>query len=170
MVLSSKETQNKEFWRQRLRESSEPRFAIAASGFDWDGINNIHTKIIFKYVKKADKVLDVACGIGRIVHWFDDYVGIDFLEEFIEIARKENPDKRFLVCDITRKLPFKSKEFDWAILISVKKVIEPVIGKDKWAKVEKELKRVTKGIIILEYGDNKPENIYNSVEIICPAH
>ena len=59
------------------------------------------------------KVLDVSCGIGRwaeaITAKIDRYCGIDFCEDFIELAKKRNPvsNKKFLVgrsTEITRVL------------------------------------------------------------------
>lgn len=158
MALSSKETQNPEFWRKRIKEAGRPIDAIGV-GFDWKLLDEIHKKIIGEHIKPTDKVLDVACGIGRTAHWFPDskYIGIDFMPEFINIARQINPQKLFFVYNVTEPLPFNDHQFDWAYMISVKTVIGPVIGWDKWAEVEKELKRVAKKVLILEYGNSDPQ-------------
>lgn len=59
------------------------------------------------------RILDVSCGIGRwaeaITKRIDRYCGVDFCEDFIELAKKRNPasNKTFLVgrsAEITRVL------------------------------------------------------------------
>lgn len=155
----TKPTQDIEFWRERIRSSSSMLEAIGIS-FDWGLIDSIHRPIVESFVSPNDKVLDVACGIGRTADWFSDeqYTGIDFVPEFIEDARKEHPGKRFELCNfVTDDLQFQEK-FDWAILISVKMVIAPVIGRDIWDQVEWKLRKyVKKGILIFEYGNSLKE-------------
>lgn len=155
MTYSSNRTQDLEFWRERIRESPEDILRAMGAGFDWETIDAAH-KTVFKKLGVSGVVLDVGCGPGRSTpRWFspDNYVGIDFLPEFIEAARRRFPLHRFGVQDITRSLPFRSGEFDWALLISVKVVIAPVVGKETWDRVEKELKRVARNVLILEYAE-----------------
>jgi SAM-dependent methyltransferase len=51
-------------------------------------------------------VLDVGCGIGHFVDslaeggFTADYLGIDFLPEMVEVARRRHPDRCFKVADI----------------------------------------------------------------------
>ena len=45
------------------------------------------------------KALDVACGYGRFSECFYKYTGIDFCEEFINIAKERNPGKNFYVAN-----------------------------------------------------------------------
>lgn len=166
MVYSSRETANVAFWQDRLRRAKHPIHAIGI-GFDWNWIDSIHLKILFQHYKQGEKVLDVACGIGRTAYWFrdEDYVGFDFVPEFIDIAKKENPGKDFRVLDIREKLPFKKHEFDLAVLVSVKKPLE-VNMQEEWPSIEKELKRVAKKVLVLEYGNNDPVEIHKYAEIL----
>ena len=145
-----------EYWRGRLSLAEKPIDAIGA-GFYWDVINEEHKKIIDKYIK--GRVLDVGCGIGRIAKWFEpkSYLGFDFVTEFIDIAKKENPKHGFVVLDLREKLPFKKHEFNWAILVSVAGVMENAL--EDWNK--KELLRCCENILILEY--TNPEEY----EVIC---
>jgi len=165
--MPTKNTQSLNFWEQRIKEGGSVEMGMAV-GFEWHIIDPIHKEYIKKYIKPQDKVLDAGCGYGRIANWFEDknYTGTDFVEEFIREARKRNPTKEFLLSDLS-KLPFRDKEFDWGLLISVKVVIRSdPNGEKKWKKVEKELKRVCKRLLILEYGDSDPKSIHEAVEII----
>lgn len=172
MAQHSNQTQSLDFWRTRIKQAKDAGlpidFAMAASGFDWGVIDKEHSSRIFKYATRNSKILDVGCGYGRTAHWFADenYTGIDFVSEFVDEAHKRHPNKRFLVGNITEALPFKDKEFDIALLISVKRVIAPVVGEKVWGVVEKELKRVAKKVIILEYGMSRPKDIEESFEVL----
>lgn len=163
----SKPTQDKTFWQQRIKEQGGVEGGMAV-GFMWHKIDPLHLQYIRKNTLPHHKVLDAGCGYGRTAHWFSDeqYTGVDFLEEFIEEAKKRNPTKKFLVADL-EKLPFGDLEFDWGVLISVRVVIrsDPK-GEEKWKKVEKELKRVCGKLMILEYGNSEPAEIIKAFEII----
>ena len=70
----------------------------------------------FASLLKSDSlVLDVGCGAGvkskYLIKKGLKVVGIDLSEEMIEIAKKEVPDGKFLVADITESLDF-DKKFD----------------------------------------------------------
>lgn len=164
----SKETQNKDFWRERIKEGGGVERGMAV-GFQFQTIiDPIHREYVRKYIKDTDKVLDAGCGYGRNAHWFKDeqYKGVDFLEEFISEAKKRNPSKKFYCVDLA-KLPFNKKQFDWGVLVSVRVVIRSdPDGEKKWKKVEKELRRVCKQILILEYGNSIPEEIHKAFEIL----
>lgn len=153
-----KATQDLSFWRERIASSASMLQAIG-QGFNWNFLDGIHRPIIESFIETSDTVLDVGCGIGRTAGWFEDeqYTGIDFVPEFIAQARKEHPNKHFAVCNfVTHDLPFKFHQFDWIILISVKIVIAPVIGREAWDQVEWKLRKyVKKGILIFEYGNNE---------------
>lgn len=163
----NKPTQDLNFWKQRIKETGSVESGMAV-GFHWPVIDSVHKEYIKEYIEPGAKILDAGCGYGRISAWFEDeqYTGVDFLEEFIEEARKRHPNKKFVLSNLD-KLPFKDKEFDWAILISVRVVIRSdPNGEEKWKKVEKELKRVSKKIMILEYGNSDPREINKAFEIL----
>lgn len=150
-------TQDINFWEERLEESEDPLEAVG-SGFNWLALDVKHREILGRYYK-GGKVLDVACGIGRTCKWFkpENYLGIDFVPGFIEVAKEKNPKHEFRVLDVKQyPLPFDDDEFELGLLISVKKVIGPVIGLGKWLKIEDELKRICNKVLILEYGANDP--------------
>ncbi len=71
------------------------------------------------YIKEGEKVLDLGCGSGRLYEVFKnkniDYLGLDFSEKLIEIARKKYGN--FFVLGEILDLPFFDESFDsvWAI-------------------------------------------------------
>lgn len=67
-------------------------------------------------VKDNDKVLDVACGNGRLLKMISgkariEAFGIDVSEEMIKVAEKENNNISFKVCE-ANKTPFEDNMFD----------------------------------------------------------
>jgi SAM-dependent methyltransferase len=140
------------YWKERL-ENAEKLDTLWTSVYitnkeDWDNICKSHKSIIGKLV--SGKVLDAACGYGRISEWIEDYIGIDIAPAFINKAKQLYPGKKFIVGDIS-KTDFKDKEFDWVICVSLKAMIERELGSVSWAKIEYELKRISKHILLLEY-------------------
>jgi len=117
---------------------------------EWERIAEEHKKILGQYRDK--KVLDAGCGYGRSSEWFTNYVGIDFSPDFIEKAKELYPDKEFIIGDL-KKLPFKDNEFDIAICVSIKNMVVGQLGGAVWDKMEKELLRVAKEVLLLEYTD-----------------
>lgn len=152
-------TQEKAFWKERVdavkREGGDIMRAMGQD-FDWPKIDARHKKIYDQFLLPSDRILDIGCGPGRLWgDWPDDkYVGIDFVPEFIEEAKKRHPGKEFHCINfVTEELPFPDQSFDWIILASVKVVVGPVIGQEAWSAVEWKLRRLArKGIIIVEFG------------------
>ena len=119
-------------------------------------------------VKSGDKVLDIGCGNGRLYQLFGglsrpaevknlkrktkkiDYVGLDISHKLIKIAKKNYPEGRFEVGDMT-KLPFAQEEFD--VIFSLV-AFHHLPTKDLQLKALAEMKRVLKKngkIIILNW-------------------
>ena len=152
-----------DFWQKRLDEARKINLLSHSigMGFNFPLIDKIHEQIIQKEIKKGEKVLDFGCGYGRSSHWFDrdDYVGIDLVPDFIQTAQTMFPEYRFLVHDLRKPFPFKRKEFDWGIGISMKEMIRRDAGQEEWEKIVKNLKKVCKKLLILEYGNSREEEI-----------
>ena len=83
-------------------------------------------------------MLDVACGPGRFAQIFEKYVGIDFSEGMLKVAREKNPTKRFEQIDVrTEKIEGKFDiVFEVISLSSLKMTPEQFYG--KWKGVARE--------------------------------
>ena len=92
------------------------------------------------FLKYNSLVLDVGCGAGVKSNYLINkglkIVGLDFSEKMIEIAKREVPNGKFLVADITQSLEFDEKFdgiFAQAVLLhipkkDVKGVLENLLG------------------------------------------
>jgi ubiquinone/menaquinone biosynthesis C-methylase UbiE len=139
------------FWKKRINPKLPEHYSVyLANESLWKEINYYHQNRLEEYIPKETKVLDAGCGYGRWCELFSNYVGVDFSPDFIEMAQKKYPNKRFMIARL-EDLPFQDKEFDWAFCVSMKKMVIDNLGIDKWLEMEKELKRVAKKILILEY-------------------
>ena len=145
----SKPVDKEHFWKWRLKEARELRHSVyLTSETDWNHITAAHKVILQPY--KDKKVLDAGCGYGRWSEFFSNYVGIDLSPDFIDKAKELYPEKEFITGRL-EKLPYKDNEFDMAFCVSVKNMIVGQLGESAWEKIEKELMRVSKELILLEY-------------------
>lgn len=153
------------FWKQRIKEAKQLgkiHYSVyLANDRWWKRILDAHLRVIRDVIPKEATVLDAGCGYGRLSEYFDNYTGIDFSPDFIYEAKAMYPQKRFEVQNI-KKLPYKDQEFDWVVCDSVKHMIIGNLGEEEWEKMEKELKRVSKSVLILEYGET--ESYHDSAE------
>jgi SAM-dependent methyltransferase len=81
-------------------------------------------KPFLKYIKPGDKVLDAGCGNGRLYKELKDkkvnYLGIDFSQELLKIARREKPKAKFRRGDMSQKKTWKGlKDFDICFCLAV---------------------------------------------------
>jgi tRNA (uracil-5-)-methyltransferase TRM9 len=113
------------------------------------------------YVIPGEKVLDLGCGNGRFFEvlkdkerFFEvlkdkevDYIGVDFSEKLIEIAKKRFPEAKFQVADALN-LPFPNSFFDKVYSIAV---FHHIPSKEFRQRFLKEIRRVLKpeGLLIL---------------------
>lgn len=101
-----------------------------------------------QYLKEDIKILDLGCGSGRMIKFLKsyiknfEYIGIDFSEKLILIAKKEFPEYKFIKLDILKKqLPFENNYFDLVLLIAV---LHHIPSKNHRILILKEVKRVLK--------------------------
>jgi len=72
-----------------------------------------------KYIKSGDYVLEAGCGPGRETKQFSlrgiKTIGVDISEGLITIAKKNNPETEYILCNFLQ-LPFSKETFDgvWA--------------------------------------------------------
>jgi len=120
--------------------------------------------IIVNNKREYKNIIDVGCGIGDFTidlvnrySYFKKIVGIDFLDEVIDLAKK-NANKcdkvTFLKGDMLN-LPFENRSFDISICINV---IHHIYIKDLELSI-KELARITDKYMIIEIRNKK--NIFN---------
>lgn len=68
-----------------------------------------------QYVKEGDRVLDLACGNGRLYLLLKDlsisYLGVDYSEELLKQAREKFPELEFKYGEMT-DIPVEGREFD----------------------------------------------------------
>jgi len=159
-----------EFWKSRIDSSGENNKHHSVYRCDnqlWTMLENHHVRQIKKFVSPTDKVLDAACGYGRMAKYFnrENYTGIDFSPDFIDLASKQFSDYKFIVADL-KNLPFEDKQFDWCFGVSIKAMIIRELGNDQWLKMEQEIRRVSKKIIFLEYSDGRGNHLKDNYEVI----
>jgi ubiquinone/menaquinone biosynthesis C-methylase UbiE len=166
-----KPVNKREFWKDRIEKAKNGRehYSVFISSEPmWMDINRKHREILDKEIKETDNVIDLGCAYGRSSEMVKgQYTGIDFSPDFIEIARKKYPDKRFVLGSL-KKLPFEDKEFDVGFMVSVKAMIISNLGNKEWDIMQKECERVCKKLLILEYGqgDSGIKNNADEYEII----
>lgn len=154
----SKPVDNKDFWKKRIKASEDAGdiyySVYITSPRDWKEIERAHSGVIRKEIQENHDVLDVACGYGRYAPLFnpEHYMGFDFSDDFIELARERHPNYVFEVQNAL-DLPYKDNEFDWAVCGSFKQMIISNQGEEVWDKMEKEILRVSKKFLVLEYTD-----------------
>lgn len=152
------------FWKKRIETSVSEHYSVYVAHEElWRAINAIHEKIMDKHIPKDALVLDAGCAYGRWSPKFKNYIGLDFSPDFIDIARQKYPKKEFYVASL-EKIPYPNKHFDWAIVVSIKNMIVSNCGEEAWKKMEKELKRTCKQVLLLEYGDEKPGGGVNGAD------
>ncbi|MEK7104199.1 MAG: methyltransferase domain-containing protein [Patescibacteria group bacterium] len=107
--------------------------------------------VLFDYIKKSDKVLDLGCGNGRFVDIIKEkggeYFGTDVSENLINIAKENYPHESFQTTE-SLKLPFSDNCFD--IIYSIA-VLHHIPSKDFRLEFLQEAKRVLKlgGLFVL---------------------
>jgi SAM-dependent methyltransferase len=97
-------------------------------------------------------VLDVGCGFGDLYEYLCrngidvDYTGVDLCPDFVEMARKQHPQAKFVAADF-EEAAFDG-EFDWAFESGVFNY--KVSGHETWLRnmVRKMFRSVRKGIAI----------------------
>lgn len=165
VAIQGSEIDTKWFWKKRLDDAKKAghiQYSVfLANDAHWEKLYRAHVKVLEKLIDQSkDKVLDAGCGYGRLAPLFANYTGIDFAPCFVEEAERLYPAKRFMEADL-RKLPFKDKEFDWGLLVSVKHMIIGNMGIDAWMPMENEMRRVCKKVIVLEYGEMESKDDSN---------
>ena len=94
---------------------------------------------ILNIVDIKGKVLDVGCGTCLLANYIEDYTGVDVSSKFVEHCKKKGLN---VIKADAKNLPFKNKEFDWVVSITVLQDVDEI------EKAVKEMKRVGKKLCI----------------------
>lgn len=156
--MDKKPVDDLQFWQDRIavaKKNGLLHYSVyLANPNIWRKIFRQHKEIFAKEIAPGDSVLDAGCGYGRLAECFDpeQYIGVDFSPDFIALAQKLYPTHVFIQADLG-ELPFRAQRFDVAVCISIKGMIVANLGNEEWERMAKDLKRVAKKVLILEYGD-----------------
>lgn len=135
--------------------------------------------LLDEFFKKGYSVLDVGCAQGGFIHILSQlekkfsYLGIDYNEKMLSIAKKKNPYNRFINIKKNNFSKYINKRFDLVIVFGILH-----LNKD-WKKIINEAYKLTKKYLIfdlresdkkinkniyLNLGDQKKSIPYNIIE------
>ncbi len=152
------------FWKSRLERalggSTPLHHAVYICPTDqWERIEQKHRQLLAKYIGPNESVIDCGCGYGRLpnmmpAQWQSRYLGVDFSPELIDLARQRNPDRLFVICNLLDLGNVIRQRFDWAVLTSIRPMVQRELGGDVWAAMEKQIRSVADKLLYLEYDES----------------
>ena len=148
------------FWRKRLLWAAATGRGTHTAIYDidrtvWNRIQAATRTVLASKLREGDSLLDAGCGYGAMADCLPpgvNYMGVDCSDDLIDVARMAHPEERFLTTD-PRELPFLDGSFRWSVCRSVRKMVVDNVGEAQWRQMERELLRVSKQILVLEYED-----------------
>lgn len=136
----------------KIRQQVKETYSEIADEFDQTRQNPWLEFLHFlEYIENGDKVLDLACGNGRLYDLLKeknvDYLGVDNNKALLEKARKNFPEAIFQIGDMV-DLDFPDNNFDALFCIAA---FHHIPGKKLRQKAAREMHRVLKknGVVIL---------------------
>ena len=103
------------------------------------------------------KLLEVGCGIGLACELLSpsmEYTGIDVSPHLLELAREQNPSRKFILGDATTDLKnYQDRHFDLCILRSAVNTLK-WCGAEIYEATRQELLRVCRVVVIQEYTED----------------
>ena len=160
-MSDKKPIDNPDFWKRRLYWASATGRGTHTAIYDidpdtWIYIQNDTNRILKNHLTSGMKLLDAGCGYGAASAYLPsgvNYVGVDISPDLIEVARIAYPDRVFVLGDIRDLSQFGDGEFDYGLCRSIRKMILDNLGAGEWDKMSRELLRVCKRVILIEYED-----------------
>jgi len=170
MNKSVKPTNTPEFWLRRIYDTLARGRDLHTIIYDtdyntWQQIQNSTAGILDNLLSPGMKFLDAGCGYGAAYEaWqqYDslkdvEYVGLDLSPDLLEIAKIrvldiERPSFTLILGDM-RNIPFPDGHFDFVMCRSIKGMVQDNSGDEEWNLIWKELNRVARKILLIEYGD-----------------
>lgn len=149
------------FWQERYRECGGDlhRAIFTGSADQLAEIERGQIPQLLEHLRPGESILDAGCGYGRFLDMFPDwkgqYLGIDFVPEFILEARKRHPRRDFMVVDLLNDpIPWPGPRpdevvptWDVGLLIGVEGMIRRNLGEPTWRKIERNLMTVCKRLV-----------------------
>jgi len=177
IVEKNKAVDKPVFWEERIAQalaSGDIRHSVYRAPEDmWQEMRGNHQKILTSLINPEDNVLDAGCGYGRLrnmlssnVYYGGSYHGVDISADFIILAQELFPDSKFSVGNLINLAEFENNTFDWAICCSVMIMTVQNLGWSHWEKIQNELLRVAKKILVLEYGKGDTDTESSTYYII----
>lgn len=150
------------YWRRRLQKNPKDedlyKSVYICTADTWEEIGLRHKKVLAEKVGPQTTILDAGCGYGRLLtllpeEWHGRYLGLDLSPDFVRLAKKIHRDFEFQQADLRNLNFLKDHSFDLGILISIRQMVISNVGIEAWEWIDRELRRVCKDILILEYGE-----------------
>lgn len=152
--------QSPEFWKERLLKTISNGHDLHKAIYQidykiWQAIQERTAHILEEYIKPGERVLDAGCGIGSLYPLIPtgvQYLGVDISEYLIDIARTRHPKGNFIVGSIACLPGHPPKDhYDWVVCRSLRDMVRRNQGQIAWDPIERELRRVGKNVLIIEY-------------------
>jgi len=114
----------------------------------------INLQPFLKQVKHKSSVLDVGCGTGRLYGRLKkkkiDYLGIDYVNTFLDQAKKDYPKAKFLYCDISKAKDWQNIKGKYDVILCIAVLHHFPISKSQEFVLKQMRKKLKKeGILIL---------------------
>ncbi|MDO8551660.1 MAG: class I SAM-dependent methyltransferase [bacterium] len=108
----------------------------------------------FRQIKKwsngRKKIIDLGCGVGYLTNYLEG-VGFDNNKEVIEKAKKLFPKTKFILADLSQKLPLKKKEVDCFVCYNLLEHLKDMCREKLFGEIRRTL--TSDGILIVAYLD-----------------
>lgn len=162
---------NADYWRGRLQGAHKDNLHHAifrCSKEKWLKIEAKHREILASCINDSDSIFDAGCGWGRLLSllpatWQGRYLGVDLSPDFVHLARAHYPDRAFVVADLRQVASLNcidlNNKYDWAVLISIRPMMRRNLGNWEWLNVEREVRKVAKKLLYLEYDEHDQGSI-----------
>ena len=119
--------------------------------------------LLDQFFKKGFSVLDVGCAQGGFINILSQlekkftYIGIDYNEKMLSIAKKKNPKNKFINIKKNNFSKFINKKFDLVIIFGILHLNK------EWKKIIKEGFKLSKKYLIFDLRESNKKinkNIY----------
>lgn len=98
-----------DYWNWRVRNhKDEKRMIWYGEEYKFDTMEKVANTILSMFENCT--ALELGCGYGRMCKNFkpENYLGIDFSEEMIKLAKEKYPDYKFQLADVNTFIPEKN--------------------------------------------------------------